>query len=511
MDLLLTWVWQGSLVALVATGVLWAVPTLSAATRYCVWWVALGVVLLLPLTYALADAAWVPATGPRGPLGSGVVPLPSVPLSVLAGLLVAWGGATLFGLARLVHDVRRLRQSKARVTPMPADVERRLPRWRAARDHGRAASLGLTDEGRVASVLGLGAPVIVVPRVLVDTLTDAELDQVVLHEYAHVERRDDWANLLQVLVAVPCGAHPAVWLVNRGIRRERELAADDWAATRCAGSAGLRAVPRQGRRDGALAWRAAAGVRRERFAGCSCSSRGPVARPASESCTAAVAARAGRDCGRGGSLDHPARVAPVDRGVRRVGRDPGRPAARARVCAAGVRACGTRTGAGFGCEADRATCDGVARGGCAPRPADRRIAVASARRAGRHARTRRSAVPRGEPWSRPSIGRAGSSAGRVQPARGQRGRGAARIPCGRHPRAVPGDQFVALEIAGAGRSVCWGMVWWGGSGDGERVHRRRRVIQARVHRRRLTRALPGGRGYAFGEDLDIDAGTSHQP
>ena len=235
MDLLLTWVWQGSLVALVATGVLWAVPTLSAATRYYVWWVALGVVLLLPLTYALADAAAVPATGPRGPLGSGVVPLPSVPLLVLAGLLMAWGGATLFGLARLVHDVRRLRQSKARVTPMPADVERRLPRWRAARDHGRAASLGLTDEGRVASVLGLGAPVIVVPRVLVDTLTDAELDQVVLHEYAHVERRDDWANLLQVLVAVPCGAHPAVWLVNRGIRRERERAADDWAATRCAG------------------------------------------------------------------------------------------------------------------------------------------------------------------------------------------------------------------------------------------------------------------------------------
>ena len=235
MELLLTWVWQGSLVALVATGVLWAVPTLSAATRYYVWWVALGVVLLLPLTYALADAAAVPTTGPRGPLGSGVVPLPSVPLSVFAGIFMAWGGATLFGLVRFVHDIRRLRQSKARVMPMPADLERRLPRWRAARDHGRGASLGLTDEGRVASVLGLGAPVIVVPRVLVDTLTDAELDQVVLHEYAHVERRDDWANLLQVLVAVPCGAHPAVWLVNRGIRRERELAADDWAATRCAG------------------------------------------------------------------------------------------------------------------------------------------------------------------------------------------------------------------------------------------------------------------------------------
>ena len=62
----------------------------------------------------------------------------------------------------------------------------------------------------VACVLGLGRPVIVLPSILVEGLTDVELNQIVVHEYAHVQRWDDWSNLTYVAIAAVCGWHPAV-------------------------------------------------------------------------------------------------------------------------------------------------------------------------------------------------------------------------------------------------------------------------------------------------------------
>ena len=54
----LTWLWQGSLVALVLAMVLRAAPALrlSGALRYALCWLGLGVVLVLPLVPAALEA-----------------------------------------------------------------------------------------------------------------------------------------------------------------------------------------------------------------------------------------------------------------------------------------------------------------------------------------------------------------------------------------------------------------------------------------------------------------------
>ncbi len=49
-----------------------------------------------------------------------------------------------------------------------------------------------------------------------------------LHEYAHVQRYDDWTKLLQVLIGAFAGWHPAVRLMMREIDFEREAACDDY-------------------------------------------------------------------------------------------------------------------------------------------------------------------------------------------------------------------------------------------------------------------------------------------
>ena len=233
----LTWVWQGSLVALVLAAVLRAAPALrlSGAVRCTLCWLGLGVVLVLPLVpvtlEALAEANAIGAGFAPAP-GSRALTLPGAPPVLATGLLALWALAVAGGLARLALDLRNLLRMKQRARPMPESRQQRLPLWLATRHRGRRAQLAVLDESVPAAVLGFRRPTIVVPRALLSALSDAELDQVVAHEHAHVERRDDWAHLLQRIVAVPVGWHPAVWLIGRWLRRERELAADERVALR---------------------------------------------------------------------------------------------------------------------------------------------------------------------------------------------------------------------------------------------------------------------------------------
>ena len=93
---------------------------------------------------------------------------------------------------------------------------------------GRTVRVRASDRVRTAAVLGLTRPVIAVPRDASEALTPHEIDQVVLHEYAHVQRYDDWTKLLQVLIGAFFGWHPAVRLMMREIDFEREAACDDY-------------------------------------------------------------------------------------------------------------------------------------------------------------------------------------------------------------------------------------------------------------------------------------------
>jgi hypothetical protein len=83
-----------------------------------------------------------------------------------------------------------------------------------------------------ATVLGLQRPCIAIPSSLVEALTTDELDQVILHEHAHVQRRDDWSRLAERLLMSVLWIHPAALLASRALNREREMACDEWVVAR---------------------------------------------------------------------------------------------------------------------------------------------------------------------------------------------------------------------------------------------------------------------------------------
>jgi hypothetical protein len=68
-EALANWIWQGSVVALVATTALRAPRVLGATARYRLWWAAMAIVLALPVLPALA-AFLIPA----GDLTSAAIP-----------------------------------------------------------------------------------------------------------------------------------------------------------------------------------------------------------------------------------------------------------------------------------------------------------------------------------------------------------------------------------------------------------------------------------------------------
>jgi penicillin-binding protein 2 len=70
---------------------------------------------------------------------------------------------------------------------------------------------------------------ILVPVSLATRLPMAQWEMILAHELAHLRRHDYLVNLLQAAVESLLFYHPAVWWINRQIRREREHACDDAA------------------------------------------------------------------------------------------------------------------------------------------------------------------------------------------------------------------------------------------------------------------------------------------
>ena len=65
------------------------------------------------------------------------------------------------------------------------------------------------------------------PEWVLTEVSERDLTAVILHELAHLQRRDDWTNLAQKLLGAIFFFHPAVWWVERKLALEREMACDE--------------------------------------------------------------------------------------------------------------------------------------------------------------------------------------------------------------------------------------------------------------------------------------------
>ena len=232
MELIANWLWQGCLVALTGTVLLRAMERSWAQVRYVVCWAALSAVLALPLQ----SFVWVgasPAAGLESP-ASDPAPLLSVPNAWWSSSTIVIAAWSLWSAVQLVQvglATLALHRTRRRCQAFPPLRRSRLRLWTRLSERGRRAALVVSDDMRAAAVLGGRPPLIAIAPVLLDRLSDDELESVVIHEWAHVQRRDDIAHAVQLAVRVIAGWHPAVWWLDRRLRVERETACDETAVT----------------------------------------------------------------------------------------------------------------------------------------------------------------------------------------------------------------------------------------------------------------------------------------
>ena len=230
MDHVLNWLWQGSAIALATFAALRLLDRSRAR------------VSLHPLRHRAAGrpgAAARVAALDRTPAWEAIADTPMSATPVLA-IPVAWwtSGAVIAGLWALwcagqrgARDrvVCRCPAGTTRVADISAALESRLTFWNGDAQPRAPDAPGPFSGVPTAAVLGWGSPVIAVSPAFVRRLDDDELDRVVIHEWAHVQRNDD--RLEHPSRGRPRHRRlaPGVWWLERQLRVEREVACDEMA------------------------------------------------------------------------------------------------------------------------------------------------------------------------------------------------------------------------------------------------------------------------------------------
>lgn len=204
----------GVAIALAAWIVLRLVGRRNSSTRFAVWFAALVAIGISPLLGGVAAS------------GVGRAAAVTVPGSWAMVLLSVWAVIAAVGLARVgmgLHCLRKLRKRHEAVTEINPAAQWTLPQLGLS----RKVTLAISDEVRVPTAIGFWKPMIILPAWAVKELSPDELNAILIHELAHLKRRDDVTNLAQKVIRALLFFNPAVWWLENRLSLEREMACDD--------------------------------------------------------------------------------------------------------------------------------------------------------------------------------------------------------------------------------------------------------------------------------------------
>ena len=249
---------------------LWQVPLIVAAawvaarlardagprTEHRIWVTALLLEAILPACNFQAGDVWRMAAsllahggaaqgevrtvlGPGLVEGAGALHLPEL---LIATLLLAYLAGAIYFAGRLAwglgHTARMLRGAKT--LPLEGPLGRS---WQRASTVLDATSERLWRKPEIAEsamtagpvTLGVRRRVLLVPPGFLDSVSSAELDALLAHEFAHMVRHDFAKNMAYSVVSLPVAYHPMAWLTRARVAESRELVCDGIAAEVVAG------------------------------------------------------------------------------------------------------------------------------------------------------------------------------------------------------------------------------------------------------------------------------------
>ncbi|MCG8433301.1 MAG: M56 family metallopeptidase [Gammaproteobacteria bacterium] len=247
---LVHFIWQGAIVAALYALLMALLRNSSAGIRYAVSVVTFFILSIIPfltLAYlraehsgaAMADAefagfAELGAFTAASSTMSWYEQMLALIESVLPFAVIAWiAGVFVLSVrfASSLRDVQRLQNSANEAVPgeWVAVLQKLIS------DLGMQPRIRIAISDLVQSPLVVGwiKPMILFPTSALSGLSVQQLEMILAHELAHIQRNDYLINLYQVLIETLLFYHPAVKWISTRIRIERERCCDDLAVDVC--------------------------------------------------------------------------------------------------------------------------------------------------------------------------------------------------------------------------------------------------------------------------------------
>src|ERR1700686_3727190 len=235
----------GFMIALFAWGFLRAFRRQNSGTRFAVCFLALLTIAALPFLSGFGN-------GRTLPLQASLRPAISIPEQWALFVFIAWALGASCAMLRLAAGFWRLHRLRQSCTPIDiADLNPELQStllkntslrntslqntWATIRSSNSAGlfktskpiTIATSEDLRVPAAIGFWSRSIVLPAWAMRELPPEDLNVILLHEFAHLRRGDDWTNLIQKIVRALFFFHPAVWWIENQLSVEREMACDD--------------------------------------------------------------------------------------------------------------------------------------------------------------------------------------------------------------------------------------------------------------------------------------------
>lgn len=211
----------GTLLASAVWFLLRLFPRRNSRTSFAIWFSTLLATALLPLMKLVSHSS----DGANAARGHALV---TVSTAWAWYVFLAWAGMASIGLLRVALATFQLRRLRAEAVAvdlkiLDADLRALMEDFQ----HYRKVSVLVSQRLEVPTAIGFYKPAIILPAWLLESTPAEELKYILLHELAHLRRRDDWTNLAQKILKALLFFLPSVWWIERRLSLDREMACDD--------------------------------------------------------------------------------------------------------------------------------------------------------------------------------------------------------------------------------------------------------------------------------------------
>jgi len=158
-----------------------------------------------------------------------------LPQPVMTMLLITYVAVLLFFSLRLAWGLWKAGTLARSSDPVVFDCELTHALSRSFRIAARAGASLLVQIATspmisVPITIGIRRHLLLLPPAFFGSVSPADLDALLAHEFSHISRRDFVKNLFYGVLAIPISFHPLAWVTRARLAETRELVCDAMAA-----------------------------------------------------------------------------------------------------------------------------------------------------------------------------------------------------------------------------------------------------------------------------------------